>query len=69
MHSAIVTATEASSKMASMHCQNGKKSFCQKAQNFVNFGPYTFVQISLACSPNMCQIMYGKTLDFQPHHF
>ena len=29
-----------------------KTRFCQKAQNFVQFGPYDFVQISPACGPN-----------------
>ena len=31
-----------------------------KAQNFVHFLPYNFVQISPACSPNAYQIMYGE---------
>ena len=39
--------------------------FCQKAPDFMQFGPYNFVQISLACGPNTYQIMYGKTFDFQ----
>ena len=42
--------------------------FGQKAQNFVYFGPYDFVQISPACGPNTYQIMYGETLDFQCQH-
>ena len=42
--------------------------FCQKAPNFVYFGPYNFVQILPACRPNTYQIMYGETLDFQWQH-
>ena len=37
---------------------------CQKAQNFVYFVPYDFVQISPASGPNTYQIMYGETSDF-----
>ena len=35
--------------------KNGKKKTisCQKAQSFVWFGPYDFVQIALACSINI----------------
>ena len=36
-----------------------KPFFCQKAQSFVYFGPYDFVQISLACGTN---IFYGVYL-------
>ena len=39
--------------------------WCQKAQNFVYFAPYDFVQISPACGPNTYQMMYGETLNFQ----
>ena len=35
---------------------------CQKAQNFVWFRPYDFVQIPPACGPNTYQITYGETL-------
>ena len=42
--------------------------FCQEAQNVVKFGPYDFIQISLACGPNTFQEMYGETLDFQCQH-
>ena len=42
--------------------------FFQKAQNFVLFGSYNFVQISPACGPNTYQIMYGETLNFQCQH-
>ena len=42
--------------------------FCQKAQNFVLFGPYDLVQISPACGLNTYQLMYGETLDFQCQH-
>ena len=59
-HQTIVSVSETFSKMAS--------TLCQKAQNFVNFGPYAFVQISPACGPNTYQIMYGETLDFQCQH-
>merc|ERR1712240_255136 len=45
-----------------------KPGFCQKTQNFVYFGPYDFVQISPACGPNMYQIMYGETFNFQCQH-
>ena len=38
--------------------------FCQKAQNFVQFGPYDIVQITLACGKNIRLGMYGETLDF-----
>ena len=54
--------------MVSIFCQNGEQFFGQKAQNFVYFGPYDFVQISPACGPNTYQIMYGDTLDFQCQH-
>ena len=54
--------------MASTLCQKWLTIFCQKAQNFVYFGPYDFVQISPACGPNTYQIMYGMTLDFQCQH-
>ena len=43
-------------------------NFWSKAQNFVYFGPYDFVQIPPACDPNTYQIMYGETLDFQCQH-
>ena len=52
----IISATETSSKMVSTLCQNWFKKklcfFCGKAQNFVWFGQYNFVQISPACGPN-----------------
>ena len=32
-----------------------------KAQTFVYFERYNFVQISLVCGPNTCQIMHGET--------
>ena len=51
--------------MASTLCQKWLTIFCQKAQNFVWFGPYDFVQISPACGPNTYQIMYVEALDFQ----
>ena len=51
--------------MASALCQKWLTIFGQKAQNFVQFGPYDFVQISPTCSQNTYQIMYGETLDFQ----
>ena len=54
--------------MASTLCPKWLTIFCQKAQNFVQFGPYNFVQISPACGPNTYQIMYGDTLDFQSQH-
>ena len=50
--------------MASTLCQKQLTIFCQKAPNFVQFGPYDFVQISPACGPNNYQIMNGETLDF-----
>ena len=43
--------------------------FCQKAQKFVYFGPYDFVQISLVCGTNSFKGMYGETLDFQCQHY
>ena len=46
--------------MASTLCQKLLTTFCQKAQNFVQFGPYDFVQISPARCPNTYQIMYGE---------
>ena len=67
-HQTIVLVTGMSSKMASIPSQKWLTIFCQKAQNFVYFGPYDFVQISPACSPNAYQIMYGETLEFQCHH-
>ena len=67
-HQTIVLVTETSSKMASTLCQKWLTIFCQKAQNFVYFGKYDFVQISPACSPNTYQIMCGETLDFQCQH-
>ena len=39
--------------------------FCQKTQNFAQFGPYDLLQISPAYGPIMYQIMYGETLDFK----
>ena len=68
-HQTIVSVTEKFSKMASTLCQKSLTIFRRKAQNFVNFGPYDFVQISPACSPNTYQIMYGETLDFQCQHY
>ena len=35
--------------------------FGQKAEDFVKFGWYNFVQISPACDPNTYQIVYGET--------
>ena len=43
---------ETSSKMASTPSQKWLTIFCQKAQNFVYFVPYDFVQTSPACDPN-----------------
>ena len=54
--------------MASTLSQKWLTIFCQKAQNFVYFGPYDLVQISPACSPNTDQIMYRETLAFQYQH-
>ena len=55
--------------MASTLCQKLLTIFfCQKAQNFVWFGPYDFVHISLTCGSKTYQIMYGETLDFQCQH-
>ena len=51
--------------MASKLCQKMVTTFCQKAQNFVSFGPYDIVQISPACDPNTYQIIYGETLDLK----
>ena len=48
LHQTIVSVTETSSKMASILCQKWLTIFCQRAQNFVQFGPYDFVQISPA---------------------
>ena len=62
-HQTIVLVTETSSKMASTLRQKMLTIFCQKAQNFVFFEPYDFVQISPVCGPNTYQIMYGETLD------
>ena len=42
--------------------------FFDKSSIFVHFGPYDLVQITLACSRNTYQIMYGETLDFQGLH-
>ena len=42
--------------------------FYQKAQNFVQFGPYDFVQMSLARSTNIFKGMFGETLDLQCQH-
>ena len=41
--------------MASTLCQKLLTIFCQKAQNFVWFGPYDFVPISPACGSNTYQ--------------
>ena len=67
-HQTIVSVTETSSKMASILCQKLFTIFCQKAQNFVWFGSYDFVQISPVCGPNTYQIMCGETLGFQCQH-
>ena len=53
--------------MASTLCQKLLTILCQKAQNFVWFRPYDFVQILPACDPNTYQIMYGETLDLFQH--
>ena len=55
-------------KMASTRSQKWLNIFCQKAQNFVYFGAYDFVQISPECGPNTYQIMYGEILDFLCQH-
>ena len=47
--------------MASTVCQKLLTIFSQKAQNFVWFGPYDFVQISPAYGPNTYQIMNAET--------
>ena len=67
-HQKIVSVTETSSKMASTLCQKMLTIFCQKAQNFVWFGPYDYVKISPACGPNTYQIMYEETLHLQCQH-
>ena len=54
--------------MASTLYQKLLTFFCQKAQNFVCFGLYDFVQISLACGPNTYDVMNGETLDLQCQH-
>ena len=64
----IVSVTETSSKMVQTLCQKLLTIFCQKAQNFVWFRPYDFIQISPACGRNSYQIMYGETLNFQCQH-
>ena len=56
----IVSVTGTSSKMASLIFQKWLTIFCQKAQNFVLFWPYYFVQISPACGPNTYQRRYGE---------
>ena len=66
--SKIVYVTETYSKMASTLSKKWLTIFCQKAQNFVYFGPYNFVQTSPAFDPNTYQIMHEKTLDFQYLH-
>ena len=47
--------------MTSTPSQKWLTTFCQKAQNFVYFGPYDFAQISPVCDPYTYQIMYGET--------
>ena len=42
--------------------------FVKKAQNFRQFEPYDFVQISLAYGTHIFKGMYGETLDFQCQH-
>ena len=64
MHQTIVSVTETSSKMALTLCQRLFTIFCQKAQNFVLFGPYDSVQISPACGANTYQMMCGETFAF-----
>ena len=51
--------------MVSTFCQKWLSIFLPKNQNFIQFRPYDFVQISLACGPNTYKITYGETLDFQ----
>ena len=41
------------------------KKILPKSSKFVYLVPYDFVQISPACGPNIDQIMYGETLNFQ----
>ena len=64
-HQTIVYVIKTSSKMVSKLSQKWLTIFCPKAQNFVHFVPCDFVQILPACGPNIYQIMYGGTLDFQ----
>ena len=54
-----------SSKMASTFCQKWLTIFGQKAQNFVYFGPYDFVQISPACGPNTYHLSNNVWRDFR----
>ena len=54
--------------LALNNCFSDKIFFMSKSSNFVEFGPYNFVQIPPACGPNFYQIMYGETLDFQCQH-
>ena len=42
--------------------------FCEKADNFVHFGPYDLVQTSVGCCPNTYQIMYGETYESPCQH-
>ena len=59
-----VYVTETSSKMASTLSQKWLTIFfffCQKAQNFVYFVPYHFVQILPARGSNTYQVMYGES--------
>ena len=60
-----VYVTETSSKMASTLSQIWLPIFSQKAQNFMHFLPYDFIQISPTCGPNSYHIMYGQILDFR----
>ena len=57
-------------KWRQLFVKNGSKNLglCPKAQKFVHFGPYDLVQILPVCGPNMYQIMYEETLDFQCKH-
>ena len=52
--------------MASTRSQKLLTIFYQKAQNFIYFKPYDFVQISPARAPKTCQIMYGETYGSWP---
>ena len=65
-HETVVSATESLPKWRQSFFKNVFKTpfFVKKLKISCSFGPYDFVQISLACNTNIFERIYGETLDF-----